>query len=452
MDLRGKILVLDDDPAELKCVEHSVNKLGFQCFCTTRGTEALDLLARVRPDLVLTDMMMPEIDGLTFLKKAKRIDPGIIVILLTAYGSINSAIEAMKSGAADYLQKPYSAEQLRSTIQQAIDAHGGLRGENGRSEEIVGESQAIEEVHQKLRRISQSEANVLIYGESGTGKELFARSIHAHSNRRANAFIPVDCVALPESLLESELFGYEKGAFTGADAMKKGLLEYADKGTLFLDEICELAPNLQAKLLRVLQEREFRRIGGKSLIQVDIRVISATNRRPEEAVRSGQFREDLYYRLNVIPFELPPLRERAGDIPLLFDYYLSKFCKSRKLPPKSVGPDVMAALSGYTWPGNVRELKNLAERLVSLLDGDRIGLADLPDYIIDHKGASSYCPDNYLPFLEARKRRVEDFEKEYIVSLLKQCQGNISKAAELARVSRRTMYRMIRTHNLEGLV
>lgn len=461
-----KILVVDDDDVELKLLERNIKKLGANCILTKNSHEVKNLLLKEQPDLILTDLMMPKKDGITILNEAKKIDPNIIVIILTAYGTIDSAVNAVKAGAFDYIQKPYTAKQFETSVQKAIN-YRRLRIENvllrGEPKDayhfnnIIGKSDAMQKIFEKVVKLSKSDANVIVYGESGTGKELIARSIHANSLRCTNAFIPVDCVALPENLLESELFGYEKGAFTGAESMRRGLLELADKGTLFLDEICELAPNLQAKLLRVIQEREFRRVGGKSLIKVNLRIISATNRQPLEAINEGQFREDLYYRLNVIPVELPPLRERKEDIPLLLNHFLESFCRSQRLPIKSVEPAAMNALVDFYWPGNVRELKNLAERLVSLVDSNEIRLSDIPDYIAcaDTEKADFNCPfvsDLELPLIEARKKILEDFDKEYIIRLLQQCKGNISQAAKSAQISRRTIYRMIRTYNLEKFV
>lgn len=459
-----KILVVDDDDIELKFLERNIKKLGANCILTRNSYEVKDLLLKERPDLILTDLMMPKKDGIAILREAKKIDPNILVIILTAYGTIDSAVSAVKAGAFDYIQKPYTVEQFETSVQKAINyrrlriENVMLRGEIKESyhfNNIIGKSEAMQKIFEKVVKLSKSDANVIVYGESGTGKELIARSIHANSLRSTNAFIPVDCVALPENLLESELFGYEKGAFTGAESMRRGLLELADNGTLFLDEICELAPNLQAKLLRVIQEREFRRVGGKELIKVNVRIISATNRQPLEAISEGQFREDLYYRLNVIPVELPPLRERKEDIPLLLNHFLESFCHAQRLPIKTIEPTAMNALVNFYWPGNVRELKNLAERLVSLVDSNEIRLSDIPEYIACSDKSNFNCPfvsDLDLPLIEARKRILEDFDKEYLINLLQQSNGNISQAAKSAQISRRTIYRMIRTYNLEKFV
>ncbi|MFQ5641304.1 MAG: sigma-54-dependent transcriptional regulator, partial [bacterium] len=431
-----KIFVIDDDVSNLEYLQNRLKKLGLTFFSTHDSLKALDLIVEVHPDIVLTDLMMPEKDGFTILKEVQDFDSNILTIIFTAFATIDSAIKAMKSGAFDYLQKPYTIEQLKIVLQKAVKFQK-LRNDNfllrrqikksKAFDNMIGKSKVIKNIFEQVVRISHTDANVMIYGESGTGKELLARSIHARSQRSSNPFIPVDCVALPDSLLESELFGHEKGAFTGAEFRRKGLLEYAHKGTIFLDEICELAPNLQAKLLRVLQEREFRRVGGNELIKVDLRILSATNQNPEQAVKDGLFREDLYYRLNVIPFEIPPLRERKQDVPLLVHHFLELFGGSKKRKRKTIGPVVMNALTNYSWPGNVRELRNIIECIMSLTDGDKeIQLSDLPHNFMDsnnHKTIScSHLKD--LSFLDAKKRLLSDFEKEYFSNLLKDTNGN----------------------------
>ncbi len=460
-----KILIVNNDDNELERLQDTMLNWGYRCTCTTDSQKALDLISSGHPDLVLVDLMMSEKAGLTVVKEAKKFDPNLVVILLTPPEAVQTAIGAIEKGALYSLVKPYSLQQLEEIIQEAIAHKKCLDGVNGkcnsqnkyRHNDIIGDSHVLRHLFEKVNKIAGCDANVFIYGESGTGKELLARNIHALSLRRSKPFIPVDCVALPEALLESELFGYEKGAFTGAEIARRGLLEYADQGTVFLDEICELAPNLQAKLLRVLQEHEFRRVGGKKLIKVNFRVIAATNKRPLDAVNSGQFREDLYYRLNVIPLELPPLRERKADIPLLLQHYLDKFSKLKQSNIE-IAPSAMEALVNYSWPGNIRELKNLVERFVFLLDHDEIRLNDLPDYIVcAEKFVTSSCPtcplivDVDVPLFKARKTILQNFEREYVIGLLQKHNGNISKAAKLAKISRRTLYRMINDYNLHEL-
>ncbi len=305
----------------------------------------------------------------------------------------------------------------------------------------------MRKVFKMIKKVAKTEANVLILGESGTGKELVARAIHSHSNRRDRPFVPVDCGALPESLLESELFGYEKGAFTGAYTQRPGIFEFAHQGTLFLDEVGNFSLGLQAKLLRVLQERQFRRVGGRRLIEVDIRVISASNHDPKEMVKEGKFREDLYYRLNVISITLPPLRERKGDIPLLAEYYLRKYSRLNHRTIKGISKEAMRFLEGYPWPGNVRELQNVIERAVSLTENEIIQPEDLPTSIRKNRTFSPV--PGLLPFKEAKRRWVEEFEKRYFEDLLKKTDGNITRAAKEAGLNRKTIYRILRKYRIK---
>lgn len=457
----GKILVIDDDVVVLKSLELFIKRLGFDCVSSTSSSKVLELISKECPDIVLTDLMMPGKDGIEVLREMKQIDPNSIVIILTGYGSIDSAVTALKGGAFDYIEKPYSVEQLEISLKKAIqckqlddESHVlYIQDEQSYSfDNIIGKTQVMQNLFKEIVKIAKSDGNVMISGESGTGKELIARSLHSNSNRCSNALIPVDCVALPGTLLESELFGYEKGAFTGAATMRRGLLEYAHNGTLFLDEICELPLNLQAKLLRVLQEGEFRRVGGQELIKVNLRIISATNKNPETAVQNQALREDLYYRLNVIPIELPPLRERKEDIEVLLKYFLKKYDRSGSAKGKSFHAGVFDALTNYHWPGNVRELQNLVERLVSLVEGDVIYVSDLPDHICNIENHISSVNNSPLSFSDRRKKILQNFEKEYFGNLLKTHKGNISKAAQVGQISRRTLYRMINTHDLHDLV
>lgn len=319
---------------------------------------------------------------------------------------------------------------------------------------IIGKSAPIREIYQTILKISDSDANVFIYGESGTGKEVIARTIHGQSRRKDQAFIPVDCVALPETLLESELFGYDKGAFTGANSGKCGLLEYADKGTFFLDEITEMNVDLQAKLLRVLQERQFRRLGGQKLHDIDIRIISATNREPKEAIADGKLREDLFYRLNVIPIYVPPLRERKADIPLLIAHFMKEFSKSNEVRHLEFSDDAMQYLINYKWPGNVRELRNLVERLIALAKSEIISVEDLPVEVVKYslfsKAENQNKPIQTLPYNQAKKKNLVEFERMYFSQLLDICGGNITKVAREAQVSRKTIYNILKKHNFNG--
>jgi len=313
---------------------------------------------------------------------------------------------------------------------------------------MIGNTPKMRAIFDRIIKVSETDANVLVIGESGTGKELVARAIHACSKRAQGAFVPVDCVALPGSLLESELFGYERGAFTGAEQAKKGLLEIADQGTFFLDEVSELPPELQAKLLRVLQERSFRHLGGKALVHVDIRVIAATNRNPLQAIRRGALREDLYYRLNVIPIHLPPLRDRREDIPLLTEYFLKLVCQRNRKPAMALSKEAARMLRHYRWPGNIRELQNVVERVVSLSSAPTIRVSDLPDYIRNQGEHEKSHDLTGLPLREARRHWLEKFERKYLIDLIHLYNGNISEVARKAGVNRMTIYRMLKKYKI----
>src|SRR5580765_5242362 len=362
---RGLVLIVDDEPDMVENCARILKREGYECLAAHDGRRALEILESARPDLLLTDLKMPELDGMALLQRAHEVDPALPVIMITAFASIESAVAAVKEGAFDYLPKTFSVDQFRVAVERAI-RHRSLQVENRNLraqlqqtlglDNIIGRSPAMTQVFELVKKAARSEANILVMGESGTGKELIARAVHANSPRAAQAFVPVDCASLPENLLESELFGHEKGAFTGAVRTKPGLMEVAGGGTLFLDEIGDLPVSLQVKLLRALQERQIRRVGGTALIDVDVRVVSATNRHLREAVAKGQFREELYYRVNVIEIQLPPLRERAGDVRLLAHAFLKRYGQGRVI---AMDDAVVEALERYAWPGNVRELQNV---------------------------------------------------------------------------------------------
>ncbi|MCI0468616.1 MAG: sigma-54 dependent transcriptional regulator, partial [Nitrospirae bacterium] len=376
----ARILIIDDDMGMLENYSRLLRKTGYECVPERSSLLALTRLEELAPDVILTDMKMPEKDGFDILKKAEEINPDIPVIMITAYADVPTAVEAVKKGAFDFLSKPFTSEQLIVAIERAVrqknlvDENKRLKEElNAASvSEIIGNSSAIKEVVDIIKRVAETDANILITGESGTGKELVAKAIHARSLRQSKPFIPIDCAALPENLLESELFGYEKGAFTGANTSKHGLFESANSGTIFLDEISELPLTMQAKLLRAIQERQVRRLGSNKLIPIDVRIISATNRDLKRTVSEKTFREDLYYRLNVITINVPPLRERAGDIPILALHFLVKFAASNRKNIKGISPNAMEMLEGYSWHGNIRQLQNVIERAVVLCDDEKI--------------------------------------------------------------------------------
>ena len=452
-----KVLVIDDEEEMLVNCGRIIGRLGYECLKLKDSNEAAAVIAREAPYVILTDFAMPGRNGLDILRLAKEIEPETVVILISGYATIPSVVEAMKEGAFDYLAKPFSAEQLRVALERAVrnrklsEENRYLRSQLAQTlgfDNMIGTSMPMREVFETVRKVSATDANVLIYGESGTGKELVARSIHANSDRKDNPFVPVDCASLPENLLESELFGHEKGTFTGADATRPGLLEFANSGTFFLDEIGEMGINLQAKLLRVLQERQFRRVGGRKMIDIDIRVIAATHRDLEEGIRKGTFREDLYYRLNVINLTLPPLRERVGDVPLLAEHFLQEYSKSRTNGPLSISPEAMRLLEQYNWPGNVRELQNVVSRATALSTGSSVGPDDLPEHLqTATKGAPALMRGG-LSFKDAKKRWLVSFEKQYLADLLKKHDYNISKAAREAGIDRKTIHRLINKHKL----
>ncbi|MCG8607922.1 sigma-54 dependent transcriptional regulator, partial [bacterium] len=417
-------------------------------------------------DILISDTRLRESRELELVRRVRTINPFLPIIAVTSEPSMSSAIESLRLSVVDYLAKPVDTASLFEVVRTAIHRRVSLSGQNqgefsvganaarppqkegnvSRLGNMIGQSKAMKALFTRILKIAQCDSNVLIYGESGTGKELVARTIHERGLRKDKAFIPVDTVALPTNLLESELFGYEKGAFTGAQSMRKGLFEFAHEGTLFLDEITELEPYLQAKLLRVVQERELRRVGGSDLVKVDFRILAATNKEPGQAVQDGLFREDLFYRLNVIPLVLPPLRERKEDIPLLFNHYLNKCERFSNLTGITIDPEALEALKRYQWPGNVRQLINVVEQLLSLLETPRIRLSDLPGEIRCSSDLETSESDRRLrlPYAESRDLVLQEFNAVYFEHLLERCQGNISQAARLAKVDRKTLYRKIK--------
>jgi DNA-binding NtrC family response regulator len=382
------------------------------------------------------------------------------VIVITGHGSVESAVEAMRAGAFDYLLKPLpSNDTLRLTVNRAAERRR-LVDENRRLreplaprvgfEQVVGQSPAMRAVFELVRKAARSDANILIEGESGTGKELIAQAIHAQSRRAGEVFVPVDCAALPDTLLESELFGHERGAFTGAERVKPGMIEVADRGTLFLDEIGELPVTLQSKLLRALQERQIRRVGATKFLNVDIRLVSATNRDLEAQVRRREFREELLYRINVVAIALPPLRERRGDIALLAHHFLRRYGRNREQPLEGFEPDALAVLESYAWPGNIRELQNVIERASALADGPTIGVRDLPAHVRGRRGPPPPEPSRDLPLTQAREVWLRNFAEAYLGDLMRRHGGNVSQAARAAGVDRKTLRRLLTRHGIKG--
>jgi DNA-binding NtrC family response regulator len=440
----ARILVADDEKEILISCRKILERAEYEVATASDGAEALKMLKSARYDLFFVDLRMPGRDGMEILSLARSIDPSMMIIMFTAYATLDTAVEAIKRGAFDYLAKPFTADQLRLAAERALD-HRRLQLENLSLREqlavnlgfdkIIGTSPVMQKLFSTLQKVMRSDANILLLGDTGTGKELVARTIHAHSFRQDRPFIAVDCAALPENLLESELFGHEKGAFTGANQTTRGLLELAHTGTLFLDEIGELPLALQAKLLRALQERELRRLGSEKIISVDIRVIAATGRDLRAEIAARNFREDLYYRLNVVTLHLPALRERREDIALLANHFLGSFSQQYRRPEMSLAPEVVELFLTYDWPGNVRELQNVIQHVVLLGEGSSIDLPDLPDYL---RGEDR----QELSFQSMREKQSVAVEKTFLVELLRRHRGNVSEAAAEARMTRKMIYRL----------
>ncbi len=439
-----KILVVDDEAPIREMLQKGLSQIGgFSVEVAQNGREAVEKVEREIYDLVLTDLKMPEMDGLELLKVVKGTRPEVMVIMMTAYGSVETAVEAMKIGANDYITKPIDFNDLLLRISKAqkesllIKENRLLRMEVRKRFEfknIIGKSKRMQEVFSLIEKVAPSNSTVILYGGSGTGKELVAKAIHYNSPRADKPFLPFNCSAIPETLIESELFGHTRGAFTGAIEAKKGLFEEANGGTLFLDEISTISPSVQVKLLRVLQEKEVMKIGSTERIKIDVRVIAATNENLEANMKNGKFREDLFYRLHVFPIFLPELKDRKEDIPLLAYHFLDLYTKETKKPIKGISKEAMALLLEYNWPGNVRELENSIERAVIMADGEYLMPKDFPRNI--GEGIS----DLIAKGVKARKT-LDDIKAEYITQILKETNGNKKIAAEILKVNPRTLYR-----------
>ena len=442
------ILAIDDDDSLRRVVEYNLAEEGYRVITAADGPSGLEAYQREAVDVVLTDIRMPGMEGIELLARLKAMQPELPVIMLTAFGTIDSAVEAMRLGAFDYLTKPFSRDQLRASVRKALEV-AELRSENRQLREVVSErfsfanmiagSRAMRAVSDTASRVAQTDTTVLLVGESGTGKELLARAIHFNSGRARGAFVTVNCAAIPEQLLESELFGHRRGSFTGAVADKRGKFEMANGGTVFLDEIGELAPLLQVKLLRVLQEREIDKVGETRPIKVDVRVLAATNRDLEKMIAGGTFREDLYYRLAVVSIRMPPLRERVDDIPLLVDAFLEKHAQRLGHARPAIQKDVYSAFNLYSWPGNIRELENVVERALVLDKDGVIGLDDLPDRL----RTPAQRIGNVRIELPDEGISLEKVERELILTALEKHDWNQTRAAAYLDVTRSTLlYRM----------
>ncbi|HDP25490.1 MAG TPA: sigma-54-dependent Fis family transcriptional regulator [Deltaproteobacteria bacterium] len=454
------ILIVDDERQNREYLSEILSEEGYAVTLASDGKEALERISQDLFHVVLTDLQMPHIDGLGVIQHLVEKKLTTIGIIYTGYGSVKTAVEAMKLGAFDYLTKPFKADEIRVVVKKALD-HLALQKENTylkqqlktryKFENIIGSSEKMQKVFSMIDKVAATDSTVLVLGESGTGKELVARALHYNSSRSQNPFVPVNCGAIPEELLESELFGHEKGAFTGAFRTRIGRFELAHEGSIFLDEISEMSPNLQVKLLRVIQEREFERVGGVKSIRADVRIIAATNKILEEEVERGRFREDLYYRLNVIPIHLPPLCERTEDIPLLIRHFLEKSPYGNTPRKKVFSKKALAALTQYRWPGNVRELENLVERMVVLSEGDEIDLEDLPERIMAGlSSGSSMIPRIDLPEVGLDlPTAVSEFEKSIIIQALNRSNWVKNRAAKLLHVNRTTLVEKIKKQKIQ---
>ena len=451
---KAHILVVDDEQEMLISYRRILSRAGYSVKTASNATEALgELESGHSCMLVISDLKMPGIDGLTLVKRIRKAHPYMPVIMVTGYGSLEQGIVAMKNGVFDFIEKPFSKTKLIDSVQSAlsqIQPRPELSADMGPVfDDMVGKSPAIRKVFDIIQKVGFGNANVLITGESGVGKELVVRSIHKHSLRRNQPLIPINCGALPASLFESELFGYEKGAFTGAFQSKPGLAELAMGGTLFLDEICEMPLELQVKLLRMLEERKVRRIGGKSEIPVDLRIITATNKDVLKSIEDGSLREDLYFRINTINLQVPPLRERGKDIILLATHFLQKLERKYHRHIELLTPEAEAVLMQYSWPGNVRELQNVVERTYYLATPSRITSADLPMSMREKETVIQQHQWDHLSYKEAKDQVLEAFEKEYLLYQLEKHDWNISRTADACEVDRRTIHRLINRFNLK---
>ena len=454
---RKRILIVDDETGMLEVCAAILKKLPDAEVCTEQDSQkAAERFKQESFDLLIVDNRMPGLSGIDLLRLAREQDPNLAMLMMTAFPSVETAVQSMKLGAADYITKPFLPEDLLATARRLLET-SQLREENrllqrqvtrvSRFGEIIGQSSVMHALFDTIRRIAESDVDALIIGETGTGKELVARSIHEQSSRRKHRFVPVDCGAIPEDLLESELFGHERGAFTGAHARSLGLLEFANKGTFFLDEIGELPIRLQAKLLRALQERRIRRVGGKEEIDLDVRIVSATARNLDEEVEMNRFRSDLYYRINVARIEVPPLRERIEDLPLLIEHFIDQYATQAGKADVRMEADVLEVLSSYAWPGNIRELQNVIRRTLVMAKDRILKIDDLPGELVDRAGTTGLGTDRGFFYL--RDQHAANFEREYLANLLERCQGDVSRAARESKLPRGTFYRILKKYQIE---
>ena len=454
---KKRILVVDDEINYLTVMETLLGEAGYEVLTAPSAIEAVKIAGASDLDLVLTDMKMPKMSGIELLEKLQQLYPGLPVIIMTAFGTVEKAVSAMKKGAFDYILKPFKNEEILVTIAKALEHRRLILANRRLNQEldkkygfpnIVGTSRVMEDILALVKRVAQSRATVLVTGESGTGKELIARAIHQCSNRAAKSFISVNCAALTETLLESELFGHERGAFTHAVAMRKGRFELADGGTLFMDEVAEMSQGLQVKLLRVLQEMEFERVGGVRTIKVDVRVVAASNRDLKEEVEAGRFREDLFYRLNVVHLHLPPLRQRQEDIPLLAAHFIKKYVQENLRDKTRITPEALKVLIQYAWPGNVRELENVMERAVILCSHNVISPQDLPAELAPAPAESRLDVDRFIPLNTPLPEALDAIEEQMIRRALEKSGQVQVRAAELLGITKSLLQYKLKKYHL----
>jgi len=450
------ILVVDDEKDIRTSLSGILEDEGYEVITAASGADGIECARQELPDLILLDIWMPGMDGLETLEKLKSIFPQVTVIMISGHGTIETAVRATKLGAFDFIEKPLSLEKVLISVANALKLQE-LKAENAELKrtaaneyELIGDAPILAHLRDQIMRVAPTSASVLVTGENGTGKELVARSIHYYSPRRDRPFIAINCAAIPEELIESELFGHEKGAFTGAVAQKKGKFDLADGGTLFLDEIGDMSLKTQAKVLRIIQERCFERVGGTRLVSVDVRIVAATNKSLDQEILQGRFREDLYYRINVVPFRAPALRERLEDIPLLVRHFVAQFYRREGREAKAFLPEAVELLAGYDWPGNVRELKNIIERILIMTPGRTITAADVPDLKGGATTGRTPCPKLEGAFAMSILRDArEEFEREFIIHKLEANDWNISRTAEIIELERSNLHRKIKSYGID---
>ena len=449
------ILIIDDEENIRKSLVGILQDEGFTPIVAENGEQGLEKMREESPDMVMLDIWMPGMDGIETLQKIKAEAPDQIVVMMSGHGTIETAVKATKHGAFDFIEKPLSLEKILHSIQQAtkmselVEENRALKASIAKEHEMIGNSQPIADLKQQIEIAAPTSGWVLITGENGTGKELVARSIHLYSHRKLKPFVEVNCAAIPEELIESELFGHEKGAFTGATTQRKGKFDQANEGTLFLDEIGDMSLKTQAKILRILQERKFERVGGNRTIEVDVRVIAATNKDLEEEIKEGNFREDLYYRLNVLPFHVPPLRERVDDVQALTMHFLEFFCQKEGKKAKKLSEDSLNLLAQYSWPGNVRELKNIIERLAIMTVDEIIEPEHLPTVILKKQNGTDNLYTDLASQDDNFRSARDQFEKAFITQKLQENNWNVSKTAEKIEIERSNLHRKIKSYRIE---